>query len=112
MALSGLFPLSASDLPKRRGGPTVALVQQVCASRRGAAADMKPRFLPRVGREQAIARERGSSVMRKYLLAAVAATAIATPAVARDNSGYVGVEGGIMFPRNQDVTGAIDFNAT
>ena len=47
--------------------------------------------------------------MRKYLLAAVAAAAVATPAVAKDNSGYVGLEGGIMFPRNQDVFGAIDF---
>ena len=35
--------------------------------------------------------------MRKYLLAAAAAAAIASPADARDNSGYFGVEGGIMF---------------
>jgi len=47
--------------------------------------------------------------MRIYLLAAVAAAAIATPALAKDNSPYVGVEGGVMFPRNQDVFGAIDF---
>ena len=49
--------------------------------------------------------------MRKYLLAAVAAAAIAGPAAARDNSGYVGLEAGVMFPRNQSVTGAIDFTA-
>ena len=42
--------------------------------------------------------------MRIYLLAAVAAAAIATPALAKDNSPYVGVEGGVMFPRNQDVS--------
>ena len=35
--------------------------------------------------------------MHNYLLAAVAAAAIASPAVARDGSGYVGVEGGAML---------------
>ena len=40
--------------------------------------------------------------MRKYLLAAVAAAAITSPALARDGSGYVGVEGGILFPKSQD----------
>ena len=35
--------------------------------------------------------------MRNYLLAAVAAAAIASPAVARDGSGYVGVDGGVML---------------
>ena len=34
--------------------------------------------------------------MRRYLLAAVAAAAVASPAVARDNAGYVGIEGGII----------------
>ncbi len=38
--------------------------------------------------------------MRRYLLAAVAAAAIATPAVARDGSPYVGIEGGIMIPED------------
>ena len=41
--------------------------------------------------------------VKKYLLAAVAAAAIATPAVARDGSGYVGLEGGILFPRDQNL---------
>ena len=38
--------------------------------------------------------------MRKYLLTAAAAAAIATPAAvaARDHSGYVGIEGGILWP--------------
>src|SRR5438128_12657501 len=35
--------------------------------------------------------------MRRYILAAVAATAIASPAAARDNSGYVGIEGGLWM---------------
>ncbi|HVL29151.1 MAG TPA: outer membrane beta-barrel protein, partial [Sphingomicrobium sp.] len=35
--------------------------------------------------------------MRKYLLAAAAAAALATPATARDKSVYVGVEGGLML---------------
>jgi len=39
--------------------------------------------------------------MRKYLfLAAVAAAAVASPAVARDNSPYVGIEGGVLLPRD------------
>ena len=40
--------------------------------------------------------------MRKYLLAAAAAVAVATPAAARDGSGYFGIEGGILFPKDQD----------
>ena len=47
--------------------------------------------------------------MRKYLLAAVAAAAIATPAVARDGAGYVGLEGGIMFPEDWDLEGEFIF---
>src|SRR5206468_7305679 len=34
--------------------------------------------------------------MRRTLLAAVAAAAISTPAVARDHSWYAGIEGGVM----------------
>ncbi|MEA3067122.1 MAG: hypothetical protein QOK41_529, partial [Sphingomonadales bacterium] len=41
--------------------------------------------------------------MRKLLLATTAALAVvATPAAARDGSGYVGIEGGILFPRSQN----------
>ena len=47
--------------------------------------------------------------MRKYLLAASAAVAIATPAAAKDNSGYVGIEGGVMFPQHQTLFGNVDF---
>ena len=47
--------------------------------------------------------------MRQYLLAAVAAAAIATPAVAADNAGYVGVEGGILFPKSQNIDGSVNF---
>jgi opacity protein-like surface antigen len=40
--------------------------------------------------------------MRKLLLATTAAFAVvATPAAARDGSGYVGIEGGILFPHSQ-----------
>ena len=46
--------------------------------------------------------------MKKYLLAAAAAAAIATPAVARDGSGYFGVEAGVSFPKDAD----IDFGGT
>jgi opacity protein-like surface antigen len=41
--------------------------------------------------------------MHKYLLTAVAAAAIATPALARDGSGYVGLEGGALFPNSTKV---------
>ena len=41
--------------------------------------------------------------MRKYLLAAAAAAAIASPAAARDGSGYFGVEGGVLFPKDTHV---------
>jgi len=47
--------------------------------------------------------------MQKYLLAAVAAAAIASPAMARDGSGYVGIEGGALFPKNQHVDATVDF---
>ena len=40
--------------------------------------------------------------MRKLLLATTAAFAVvATPAAARDGSGYIGIEGGILFPQSQ-----------
>ena len=48
--------------------------------------------------------------MRTYLLAAVAAAAVAaTPAMARDNSLYVGLEGGITKPQTVDIRGSVDF---
>ena len=40
--------------------------------------------------------------MKKYLLAAVAAAAVASPAAARDGSGDVGVEAGGLFPLDND----------
>jgi opacity protein-like surface antigen len=51
--------------------------------------------------------------MRYHLMAAVAAIAIATPAVARDGSPYVGIEGGVLkilsaHDRYQGMTGAQD----
>src|SRR4029079_1819910 len=50
--------------------------------------------------------------MRKYLLAAVAAAAIASPAAARDGSGYVGADLGALFPLQRHVDGTIDFANT
>ncbi|HKH28607.1 MAG TPA: hypothetical protein VKA61_09765, partial [Sphingomicrobium sp.] len=40
--------------------------------------------------------------MRRYLLAAVAVAAIATPAGARVGSFYTGLEAGVVFPRDSD----------
>jgi opacity protein-like surface antigen len=47
--------------------------------------------------------------MRRLLLATAAAVVIATPAAAKDNSGYIGLEGGILFPQKQDIDASIDF---
>ena len=48
--------------------------------------------------------------MRKFLLAAVASTALlASPAVAQDGGPYVGLEGGVLFPRDTDVDADVDF---
>ncbi|HVI05417.1 MAG TPA: flagellar motor protein MotB, partial [Sphingomicrobium sp.] len=51
--------------------------------------------------------------MKRNLLLATAATVavvIASPAAAtRDNSGYVGIEGGVMFPQSQSLFGTIVF---
>ena len=47
--------------------------------------------------------------MKRYLLAAVAAAAIAAPAQARDGQLYAGIEGGVLFPRGQDVNADLDF---
>src|SRR4028119_1455795 len=41
--------------------------------------------------------------MRKYLLAAVAVAAIASPAAARDGAGYIGLEGGLLRVQDMDV---------
>src|ERR1700754_1737313 len=41
--------------------------------------------------------------MKKYLLAAVAAAAVATPAAARDGSLYLGAEAGLLIPRDSNV---------
>ena len=44
--------------------------------------------------------------MRKLAIAmALASTGLATPAVARDNSPYVGVEGGILIVEDMDEIG-------
>ena len=51
--------------------------------------------------------------MRKYLLAATAAAAVvATPAMARDGSVYVGIEGGVLFPKDNDADVFADFTTT
>ena len=47
--------------------------------------------------------------MRKQLLVAVAAAAIATPAFAQDSGPYVGLEGGVLLPRDSDVDADVDF---
>ena len=43
--------------------------------------------------------------MRKYLLAAAIVTVIGSPAIARDHSGYIGLEGGVLFPETSHLGG-------
>src|SRR6476659_1982075 len=50
--------------------------------------------------------------MRKLLLATAATLAIATPAAARDGSGYIGIDGGILFPRSQSGVFTSSFTQT
>ena len=51
--------------------------------------------------------------MRKLLFATAAAAAItATPAAARDGSPNVGLEGGLLFPENQNLDGAVTLTDT
>jgi opacity protein-like surface antigen len=47
--------------------------------------------------------------MRNHLLVAVAAAAIATPALAQSGP-YVGVEGGVTFPKDTKVGATVNFN--
>ena len=47
--------------------------------------------------------------MNKILLASVAAAAMTTPALAADNSPYIGIEGGVTWPRHQTVFGTLNF---
>ena len=47
--------------------------------------------------------------MKKYLLAAVAALSVSSPALARDGAPYVGIEGGFLLPRDLDGDAMVDF---
>jgi len=50
--------------------------------------------------------------MRKYLLVATVAAVVATPAAAQDGSGYIGIEGGVLWPRRQSGTFTSTFTQT
>ena len=47
--------------------------------------------------------------MRNIFLAAVSAAVIATPALAQTSGPYVGVEGGVMFPKDTNVDATVDY---
>lgn len=46
--------------------------------------------------------------MRKFLLAAAATAALAAPAAARDGSPYVGIEGGLLLPKDMNGDAYVD----
>ena len=48
--------------------------------------------------------ERGIHMRKLALAAALATSALATPALARDNSWYVGVDAGVLLVEDQDLT--------
>ncbi len=50
--------------------------------------------------------------MKKYLLAAVAVVAFSTPAEARDGSFYVGIEGGVLSGRDNDIDEFVDYTTS
>jgi opacity protein-like surface antigen len=50
-----------------------------------------------------------SASMRKYLLAAVAAAALSSPLAAQP---YIGIEGGVLFPKDQDGDTLVDYTTT
>ena len=52
-----------------------------------------------------VIKDRGQIDMRRYLLAAVAAAAFASPAAAADGAGYIGLEGGLMQVGDIDLEG-------
>ncbi len=53
-----------------------------------------------------------TDLLRKYLLAAAASAAIASPAAAQDGGGYVGIEGGLLFPKDMDTNLGATFTQT
>jgi len=48
--------------------------------------------------------------MRKYLLATTAMLVMATPAAAKDNSGYFGGDIGAVWPKSQSINGLVNFS--
>jgi opacity protein-like surface antigen len=47
--------------------------------------------------------KQGDNILRTIMLAAATAAALSTPAVARDSEIYLGIEGGVLFPGDQDM---------
>src|SRR3954452_21041855 len=60
-----------------------------------------PLDLPREGRAPDCHMRNRRFEMRNYLLATAALLAISTPAVAKDHSGYIGVDIGATWPKSQ-----------
>jgi opacity protein-like surface antigen len=50
--------------------------------------------------------------MRKYISVAALLAAAASPAAARDASGYLGLEGGVLLPQKTDVDGKVTSSGT
>ena len=103
------FHLGAIALSAQSFGSSVALPPHYWPKSPGRLWNPQLLQCSKVGRGDREPQERATNPMRNYLLAAAAAAAFATPAMARDGSGYVGLEGGALFPKSQHVNATVDF---
>ena len=50
--------------------------------------------------------------MKKIMMVALAASSLATPAIAKDGAAYIGIEGGVLFPKDQDGDVFVNYTTT
>src|SRR3954470_16138364 len=91
-------------------GWAVSDAQQFSTDFRGAAFVTEPLCLGDVGPPTIHSRRKGLPMRKLFLAGAAAMVVAATPAAARDGSGYIGLEGGVLFPKDQDIDAAINFS--
>src|SRR4051794_25143634 len=93
-------------------GWAVSDAQQFSTDFRGAAFVTEPLCLGDVGPPTIHSRRKGLPMRKLFLAGAAAMVVAATPAAAADGSGYIGLEGGVLFPKDQDVDLNVDYTTT